>query len=537
MTLRVKLILAVIVAAILAVLVLNLRYLFVAPVANTWTWWPGDETWLLSEYKHFFLTGHYVNPTAPGSAFAESSGLIFGSCYITAFLYAFPLLLFPGHSIDVGRIVTAFIAIGTLIALWRIAKQYNIPTLLRAAGLLLLASTVCFFATSHSARPDMVVGLSMLLLAGILPIAVEKNSKGRDLLFGLLLPGSLLINGHVLIIGAPMMLYAIWQAGVFRSTRRLAVVVAIAAMGFLLLLGIQYVLLGSLNILGPFTDQNSTMPFARLFHPRAHYTNYFWRYFIAKAWAPAILYIAVVFIAALAWAKFRLNVAFSELPIRERRFLVCVALAVLSSVYIEYYWPRYFIYVLPTIVLSFLVLLSFLIQRFPRTHARVLQVVLVVCIAEGLWQYGNTVLRMGTVGETISEQNESALRDALRLIHERYARMPHVGSPRIFAAVPGQNAVMDDSAQLLTPVLYDWRTDRSLSRADVWKRSHIDFAIVYFPYENGNRSIADSNAEWVARSGGQLILERPGAFTDMDRPYDPANLANLDTLRVYEYHK
>src|ERR1035437_9856444 len=161
-----RIVLAILLALIAVVLVVNVRYLYTAPIANTWTWWPGDETWLMSEFKEFLMTGHYINPNAPGSVYAVSSGLIFGSCYLTAVLYALPLLFIKGHTIDIGRTITWIFSVLALVALWQIARQYRVGPVLRAFGVLLLASTVCFFITSHSARSDMLIGLVVLILAG-----------------------------------------------------------------------------------------------------------------------------------------------------------------------------------------------------------------------------------------------------------------------------------------------------------------------------------------------------------------------------------
>ncbi len=528
MTRRVKLILAGLFAAFIAVLAINARYLFVAPIPNTWIWWPGDETWLLSEYKNFLQTGHYINPLAPGSVFAESSGLIFGSCYLTAFLYAFPLLILHGHSIAVGRVITFVLSIATLFAMWRVSGIYKLPIVLRAFGLLLLSSSLCFFVTSHSARPDMIVGLTILLLAGCLPFMMARNSKTTDILLGFLLPASLLINGHVLIIAGPMIVYALWESGVLRNRSRFVRTSAATAAGFFILFAVQYLSLASWSISGPFTDMNSTMPFARFFHPRAQYTNYNWRYFIASEWAPQVMYLAIVLVAAAIWSKFHERISFSSMAPEARRFLVCAGLAVLSSIYIEYYWPRYFIYVLPTIILSFLIVISFLNEQLPHSATRVVNLALAVCLLVGLWRYANDALRMGSTGESITTRNEAVVNDALEVIHRRYRGRPH-----IFSMVPTQAVVMDDSCDLITPVTYDWPSKKFACRADAWRAAKVDYAIVYKDAEGHIGGASDSVTNWLANA--HIIFERTGSFFDIDNPYKNKFLQNTDTLRVYEY--
>ncbi len=261
-------------ALTVAVLVLNARYLYVAPIPNTWTWWAGDETWLMAEYKQFITTGHYINPLAPGSVYAVTSGIIFGSCYLTAAIYALPLLFIKGHTIDVGRTISFFFSIVTLAALWQLAKRYRVGPVLRAFGLLMLSSTVCFFMTSHSARADMLVGLAVLVAAGYLPFLVEWKNPNRDLVLGLLLPAGLLINGHVLILTFLAFGYIAWRAGIFGNWRVFLRCAGAATAGFAILLILQWSLLGSLSITGPFADKPGIMPYGTLLHPRAQIANY-----------------------------------------------------------------------------------------------------------------------------------------------------------------------------------------------------------------------------------------------------------------------
>jgi len=542
MKLASKLLLCGLLALIAVVLIINVRYLYTAPIANTWIWWPGDETWLMSQYHEFVTTGHYINPLAPGSIFAQSSGLMFGSCYLTAALYGLPLLLgtivpiIKGHTIDVGRTISFVFSILTLFALWMIAKRYNVRAVLRAFGCLLLASTVCFFMTSHSARSDMLIGLTILIIAGYIPLMVDKPQTNWAIVLGLLIPISLLVNGHVLIVSFLTIGYATWSRGIFRSKKSVLQCIGAATAGFACLLIIQWALLGSLSLVGPFNDTSSTMPFARLLHPRAHLTNYNWRLFIANSWSPGVMWVAEALLAAIIWGAIRYKIRFSQMEPAARRFIICAALIVLSSIYIEYYWPRYLIYVLPTIVLSFLIVIAHLLRTLPRSSATALTIVLSVCLAFAILKYQGEASRLGAAGEIITAANESAVTDALSTIHSRQSvRSDRFHRPRIFSTVPGQGIVMDDSCDLLTPVMYDWKGDHTLTRDEVWQRAKIDYAIVCNQAQGNDRGEADSSIDWLARSRARLIFERAGPISDIDRPYDLSNLKLLDTLRVYEF--
>ncbi len=516
-----------------AVLVENAFFLYSAPLPNSWIWWPGDETWLLAQYKNFILTGHYINPLAPGSIYAVSSGIVFGSCYVTALLYGLPLIVINGHSVDVGRTISYGLSLVTLFVLWFLAKRYRVSPVLCAFGCLMLAATLCFFMMSHSARSDMLIGLVVLIFTGGLPLVVEQKHVPMDVLFGILLPVSLLINGHALIISGLMFGYLFWSTGGFRSRRSVIRCASVAIVGFIILLIVQATLLGSFSITGPFADDTGNMPFTRLLHPKAHFSNYYWRLFIAELWAPGMIGAGVVVGVALAWARIRFHRSLSQMSSIIKRLLIGTSLVIIASIYLEYQWPRYLIYVLPTIVLSFVVIISFLFGIFSPVSRRIVTVALAICLMFSLWRYEVDTMALGRVGEQITEANKEAISEALVAIHSRKP-----GRLRIFSAVSGQGVTMDDSCDLLTPVMYDWPSDKSLSRREIWNRANIDYAIVFKTASRfDDRRPIDSSIGWLALSHAQLIFERVGAITDIDRPYDQINLQKLDTLRVYEFQR
>ncbi len=518
-------------ALTVAVLVINARYLYVAPVPNTWTWWAGDETWLMAQYKNFIFSGHYINPLAPGSIYSVTSGIIFGSCYLTAAIYALPLLFIKGHTIDIGRTVTWFFSIVTLIALWQIAKRYRVGPVLRAFGVLLLSSTVCFFMTSHSARADMLVGLAVLVAAGYLPFLVEWKYPNRDLVLGLLLPAGLLINGHVLILTFLAFGYIAWRAGIFGNWRSFLRCGGAATAGFAILLILQWALLGSLSITGPFADNPGIMPYATLLHPRAQLANYEWRIFIARMWSPGILWFSALILASVIFAAIGKFLHPSTFHNSIRQLAGFVSLIVICSIYIEYHYPRSLIYVLPAIVLLFLVATDLLLRVLPSLAWRAFGVGTAACLAIGIWNYTASALSMGSVGEIITTANKHAVRDALAAVHAHSK-----GKPRVFSTTPAQDVAMDDSCQLLTQALFDWPVNKSATRHELWKRANVDFAIACYPGNSYAYSLTqpDSVIDIVA-SPAKLIFQRIGTFCDIDRPYDRSSLNLLDTLRVYEF--
>ncbi len=525
-----KLTVAVVIAVTAMVIVLNVSFLYSAPVPNSFNWWQGDETWLMAQSRSFVTTGHYINPLAPGSEYSECSGLLFGSCYFTAMLYGIPLLIVKDHSIEVGRTISLLFAVATLLMLWIVAKRYEVPAILRALGCLLLASTLCFFITSHCARSDTLIGLSILALSGFLPLIIQKSFPKRDIILGLILPLCPLVNGHVLILAFPMIGYITWNAGCFKHPKLMLRMGSSAVAGFALLLIAQEALLGSSSLLGPFSGSSGRMPIMRIIHPKADLSNLNWRLFIANVWAPSLLWISIVLFLALVWARVRFGFKFSNIETAARRSITCVALAIIPSILLEYYEPRYFIYVLPSIVLAFLILFSQLLKYLGRCSQLIISLALSSCLVIGIGKYWTAASKLGESGNKITSSNKAAVSEALKVIHSHFK-----GVPRIYSTVTGEAVAMDDSCTLVTPIMYYNPIHTESSREDLWKNAEINFAIVCNPAHNLDWNETDSSISWLDRIHAKKIFERVGPLWDIGRSYDTTDLRLLDTLRAYEF--
>jgi hypothetical protein len=500
------------------ILIRNFQYLYVAPIQNAY-WWSSDETWLMSQYHQFVTTGHYVNPNALGSMFSQCSGLLFGSCYVTAALYGLPLLLIKHHTVDVGRTITFLLGLLTLFSLWVIAKRYGVPPWLRMFGCILLASTLGFFIMSHTARYDLLVGLVVLLAVALLPLIID-SSANLSVVLGLAFPCCLLLNGHLIIY---LFLVLVYFSFIYKPKWR--VFFASMISGFLILFVLQVVLLHSLSIFGPLSDGLNKIPMLLIFHPKSDSTNLYWRYFIASMWARNILLLFIAMIPLFIVARVKHKVNFSNtLTVTEKRLMFGTALLILSSVFLEdVVTPRYFIHVLPAIVFLLLVMLSFL---FRATSNNVLIVSVVILIGIfSVYDYSNNTIAMGKTGEIISRENQEAMSNALQAIHASANK----SLPRVFCTASGQAIAMDDdSCILLTTIMYNQSTD-NLPQPIVWKNANVDYAIKYSGNWNEKNSYIDTSAH------PKIIFERTGHFADFERTYDPSGLKGLDTLRVYEY--
>ncbi len=508
------------VVATVVVLILNYRFLYTTPFPNTWVWWIGDETWLLAQSKEFVLSGHYINPLAPGSEFAHCSGLLFGSCYVAAAIYGVPQLFIHGSTVDLGRTISFLIGVLTLVALWLLARRYEVPAIVRTFGIALLASTISFFMASHSARTDMLAGLTLMVFTGILPLIADR--RNASIILGMVLPLGLLVNGHVAILSFLMVGYLMFTPRC--NIQKLVVAAAVACGGFFLLFLAQVLLQGSTNIFGPFSGSSVMMPVLHITHLKTDLANIESRFQIAQEWAPGVVGLSAI-VALASIAKFR-SINFT---IQEKRLLISTALVILSATVLEFYWERYLIFVLPTIVLAMLLIWNSVLRTLAKTAKALFIGLTILCLGFGLWSYYGKASRFSIVGETVTNANTQAVESALQAIHSRGA-----GVVRVFTTVPTEAVAMDDSCTVITPVMFVAPIDTSLTREQIWKNANIQYAIVC--------DAAHRDRDWddidthIYGSKPTLIFERVGPFSDIGRTeYDPADLKNLDTLRVYEF--
>lgn len=505
--------------ALLWILIRSVHYLYVAPIQNAY-WWSGDETWLMSQYNEFLTTGHYINPNAPGSAYARCTGMLFGSCYLTAAIYGIPALLLKFPTIDVGRTITFALSLAMLLTIWLLAKRYGLPPWLRMFSCILLASTLGFFVMSHTARYDLLVGFGVLACVAILPLALERYAD-LSIALGLLFPLCLLLNGHLLIY---LFLVLVYFALISKANWKMLGISMIG--GFALLFALQLLLLHSWSFFGPLEKKGlNQIPFTMLLHPKSDWANIFWRYYIASMWARNIIFLSVALVLALGIVMIRHKGKFpGVLSITEKRLAIGATLAVLASVFLEDdVTPRYFIHLLPTIVFVFTLSL-FTLYRLSSVKLLVASIALLIGVFS-LYDYAQATDTMGTVGETISSENASAIRAALAAIHARSKNK----IPRVFCTVAGQSIAMDDdSCMLFTTVMYN-QPAPAVPDSTIWQQAHIDYAIKY----TGNWDEINSYIDTASHP--KIIFERTGHFADFARSYDPAGFRALDTLRVYEY--
>ena len=254
------------------------------------------------------------------------------------------------------------------------------------------------------------------------------------------------------------------------------------------------------------------MPIMQLLHPKSNIANFNAPLFIANSWASGVLWVSIVLAFALLWARIRYKISLSQMEPASRCSVVCAALVILSSILLEFYETRYFIYVLPTIVLSFLIVISHLVRTLPRSSSATLAIALCVCVVLGIWRYEADTNKQGTVGVAITSANAIAVKDALATIHSRRAQSGRTGLPRIFATTVAQAIAMDDSCELVTPVMYVHPYGATPRRL-LWERARIEYAIVCDGTGDWNED--SETIDSSARSHSRIIFERTGVLFDI----------------------
>ena len=208
---------ALLLAAILFSLWVNLQSLYTFPAPNSWIYWDGDETQAMAENHSQVTTLLYAYPNAVGSIFQHGSGILKGSIWIASLIYGGSASLIAANSVDVGRTVSFILACLLLAAVYRILRKQNTSVAIALTAILAFSTTDGFLIMSHSARPDMLIALADLFIIATL-IHFRNNFDGNDrrmgLTLGLLIMGGLLVSIHVWIDCAITMIFLLWRNGI-----------------------------------------------------------------------------------------------------------------------------------------------------------------------------------------------------------------------------------------------------------------------------------------------------------------------------------
>ncbi len=359
--------LSIVLLALITVVVIDqARFLFVYPIPDTGMWF-GDETWTMLTLRELARTGVARVPEAIGSSLAHSNGLINGSVWMSGLVYGVPAEFFRqiASPVSIGRVISFLLALLSLWLIYYLSRRLHAR---REAAMLCIFALVlsnAFSFSSHSARLDMITGLSILLFFALLLAAFDHSMEVHNpTRFSYLVPFlailSLTIYVHVPALIALPALYALWRIKAFRSPRAFGNIVLGAIAGAAIIVGAYWLSAGSFSLLGSGYNQYynvaNSLPILHLRSWRVQKINTFDR--ALQVWRVA--WPLVIALAAGAITRYRSKAPLSS---RERFFVVGAIWLILSWVLFGGPAVFYNIYVLPVATVCAAVLLTPLFIR------------------------------------------------------------------------------------------------------------------------------------------------------------------------------
>lgn len=402
----------------------------VFPIPDSLRWY-GDESWLMLEARTHIATGVLRFPEAVGSTLAVNKGFLLGMPWISSLLYGLPVVL-AGATADVvvtGRIVTLVLAVLLLIVLYRTMLRLSIPPILAALGLLLLVSSRSFFFASHSARPDILAGLTVLSVICYCTDPTRINSIRSSrwwFFFGAALSFIALTSSpHLPPLLAPLGVVALFF---FKSANKTkawlySIVGAVSVAGVLVFL--YYVLSGDLSLFGihrahnPFESVSGELPLHRPFSRSVQIANILIR--LSTMWDEARYFLIALL---LALAAFLLPSVRKQVRVsRERRFVLWSVLSLsFSWLYLEAAGKLYFLHVFPI----YIIFIALVLSTLSSSLWKYLSIVGLLLFGIGL----QDAFTARSAGEKIAHGNIAAvhqLADSIQQISQR----EHIVKPRV----------------------------------------------------------------------------------------------------------
>ncbi|MFI5201944.1 MAG: hypothetical protein ACHQNE_06125 [Candidatus Kapaibacterium sp.] len=486
----------------------QLRSLFVFPEPNSLRWF-GDETWLMTEATQQITTGVVRYPLAIGSQLEHGKGVVLGMTWLSAVLYGLPAWIADHDPVAVGRSVTAVLAVLLLISLYVSSRMLGASRMASAIAVLLLISTRSFFFASHSARPDLLAGMIVLLAVAIgvkyserIPIIAHSQLwwfvYGAVFLF-LAVSSSI----HLLTLLAPLALvFYFWftQSG---SRIRPALISVAGMMSMLgVLIFVYYLANGSLELFpksaSQFHDVLHSIPILRPFSRSVQVANIVTRMKQIIAEAPVVLLLPLI--VPFVWRR------------GDRHTLAIASiLAGLSWLLLEGSEVNYLIHVLPLMFLGFAIALSRLTERWDHVWIPFMAIAIVVFIFG--WRDSE---RAFVNGSAIEASNK----EAAKIIEARItSTWLNSAKPHVLTEPPMLDRLSHDtSIQIMTDHFLSFPL-RIEPLDSFFAREHVNYAVLYnsqsYPKD---RPRDDPFYQGVARSG-QLITRYIGESGDVGRGY------------------
>ena len=493
--------------------------LFVFPLPNSLRWF-GDETWLMLEAKSQMTTGVVRYPLAIGSALEQSKGVVLSMTWLSSLLYGTPVAILHADPVDIGRIVTATLAVLLCAALFICAKRMGASRYSAALAVLLLISSRSFFFASHSCRTDLLAGLIVLCVVSILGgmIKGQKRPEGPWWLwFGAAMTFLAVSSSiHLLTLLAPVSLYFVWRLGGFAKMTNILRAGLGCACVLIVFISLYRLSVGNLSLFSPssvghtqFHDVLSSIPILRPFSRSVQTSNILIRIRQFTTEAPQAYLLLLLTPCVGPLGRIRKIWSSTILP---DSFAWPVVIVLLSWLLLEGAEVNYLIQVLPLFVLLLAIVASKAISYSPRFTYGLLTLIGSIFFVLAL----RDSLAASAYAGAIDSSNASAITQIEAAITRTWTGH---SKPRVVTEPPTlERLTQATSIEVMTDHFISFPLREEPLDSFV-KREHIDYFVLYnSPVYPKNRSANDPFYQDVKRLGS-LQATIIGTSGDVSRDY------------------
>ena len=549
-------------AGTLALYALELRSLFIVPVYDS-VRWGGDETWLMREFGNQARHGVMQYPENFGGA-PRTDGVLAGSMWSDALIYGVPgnLLWTSYDYASIGRTVTATLGLLLIASLYFILRRLGVQQLIAAISIALMVVNQGFVWATHSARYDLLTGLTLLWYCyylarlsarGLILSKAPSPSGERGLgvrfsasIFGIASVATIIFSRHMLTLGLPATLLCLWSLRIWKS-RNVLLAYIIGAIGTVLFLSIVYwagagefSLFGRGGNLGSFRFVIRQIPIFRPFSRNVQISNLGERLGLLYRDIPGILILLAAMIVlvigykAWQWSMLRKGTRIKlAITPHQQFFLLSCLLCSLSWLLLEGSRPYYLFHVVPLLIVGGAVTLELWSEVYQsRWSAKAAAIAILVA---GLFLQAGHALPSMTLGNAIAQDQSAAIKHLMKECHTESGRKSRV----LFDVAGLDRALTDTIVQIMTLDMFQPTpsADDAIRKLEI---NRIDFVVlrsspVSTPFEPGRALLPH-----ILDSIGEVRDSALGFFYDDGRTYDE-NLSTmiekgLDTLRLYSTH-
>ena len=371
-----------VIAGALVLFALQLRTLYTVPVFDS-VRWGGDETWLMREFGEQAAHGVMSYPenfSGPGHTNAQrTDGVLAGSMWVDAVIYgATGNLFFPAHDYDsIGRTVTAILALLLIASVYTILRKLRISPLLAAVSVLLMVASQGFVWATHSARYDLLTGLTLIWFCYYLSRR-ENASPKQMFVAGIIGAAAICFSRHLLLLGLAASLVFLYQHRVWKHQALAWAWVAGSSVGAVILSVVYVAGAGELSLFGhggaegSYSFVLSQIPILRPFSRNVQVSNLIERFHLFLTDAPGMLIIFGV--SSLVAIAYSLGVGRSGRVGHRGRlstqaqlfFLLCMIFCTVTWLLTEGSRPYYLFHIVPLLIIGGAIILQWWTEMFQR---------------------------------------------------------------------------------------------------------------------------------------------------------------------------